>query len=74
MRSARLDLDKIPYVLVLGQKEEETQSASVRSRAKGDEGVHTIASLITRFQKEVATRALPEKRVVVPAPNQPKAN
>ena len=69
------ELDKIPYVLVLGGKEEETQSASVRSRAKGDEGVHKIASLIARFQAEVTTRALPEKRVVTAAtPNQPKAN
>jgi len=58
----RAELEKIPYVLVLGAKEAETQSASVRSRAKGDEGVHPVAELLARFQREVATRALPEKK------------
>lgn len=58
----RAELDKVPYVLVLGQKEAEALSASVRSRAKGDEGVHPVADLIARFKTEVATRALPEKK------------
>jgi threonyl-tRNA synthetase len=58
----RAELDKVPYVLVLGQKEAEALSASVRSRAKGDEGVHPVADLIARFRQEVATRALPEKK------------
>jgi threonyl-tRNA synthetase len=57
-------LEKVPYVLVLGQKEAEALSASVRSRAKGDEGVHPVADLLTRFKQEVATRALPEKTKV----------
>ncbi|MBI3887367.1 MAG: threonine--tRNA ligase [Opitutae bacterium] len=57
----RAELDKIPYTLVIGQKEAELQSASVRSRAKGDEGTHPVATLLTRFANEVATRALPEK-------------
>ncbi|MDP2138464.1 MAG: threonine--tRNA ligase [Candidatus Didemnitutus sp.] len=60
----RAELDKIPYVLVLGQKEAEALSASLRSRAKGDEGVHPIADLITRFKTEIASRALPEKKKV----------
>lgn len=58
----RAELEKVPYVLVLGQKEAELLSASVRSRAKGDEGVHKIADLVARFKQEVATRALPEKK------------
>ncbi|MDP1579023.1 MAG: threonine--tRNA ligase [Candidatus Didemnitutus sp.] len=58
----RAELEKVPYVLVLGQKEAEALSASVRSRAKGDEGVHALTDLITRFKHEVATRALPEKK------------
>ena len=71
----RAELEKIPYVLVLGQKEAEVQSASLRSRAKGDEGVHKVADLLARFKAEVATRALPEKKAVTtPANNQtPKA-
>jgi threonyl-tRNA synthetase len=58
----RAELEKVPYVLVLGQKEAEALSASVRSRAKGDEGVHKVADLIARFKTEIATRALPEKK------------
>lgn len=65
----RAELEKVPYVLVLGQKEAELQSASVRSRAKGDEGMHQVADLIARFKQEVATRALPEKKA--PAANVP---
>ena len=60
----RAELEKVPYVLVLGQKEAEALSASVRSRAKGDEGVHPVAELLARFKSEVATRALPEKKRV----------
>ncbi|MBI2516891.1 MAG: threonine--tRNA ligase [Opitutae bacterium] len=69
----RAELEKVPYVLVLGQKEAEALSASVRSRAKGDEGVHPVADLIARFKTEVATRALPEKKTAAPANNAPKA-
>ena len=72
----RAEIDKVPYVLVLGQKEAEAQSASLRSRAKGDEGVHAIADLVTRVKNEVATKALPEKKVAAAAPAAPapKAN
>jgi threonyl-tRNA synthetase len=70
----RAELEKVPYVLVLGQKEAEALSASVRSRAKGDEGVHKIADLVQRFKTEIATRALPEKKApAAPAANAPKA-
>jgi threonyl-tRNA synthetase len=58
----RAEIDKVPYTLVLGQKEAEAQSVSVRSRAKGDEGVLKIDDVIARFKQEVATRALPEKK------------
>jgi threonyl-tRNA synthetase len=72
----RAELDKVPYVLVLGQKEAEALSASLRSRAKGDEGVHKLDDLVARFKSEVATKALPEKKVVAatPAPPAPKQN
>jgi len=60
----RAEVAKVPYALVLGGKEAEAQGASVRSRAKGDEGVHKFDDLLARLQHEVATRALPEKRKV----------
>jgi threonyl-tRNA synthetase len=57
----RAELDKIPYTLVLGGKEAETLSVSVRSRAKGDEGTMLFADYLTRVVDEIKTRALPVK-------------
>ena len=58
----RAEIEKIPYTLVLGAKEAEAQAVSVRSRAKGDEGVMPFAQYLERVKQEVATRALPEKK------------
>jgi threonyl-tRNA synthetase len=66
----RAELEKIPYTLVLGAKEAEALSVSVRSRAKGDEGVIPFAQYLERVKAEVATRALPEKKPAAPAPAQ----
>ncbi|XAE55099.1 threonine--tRNA ligase [Termitidicoccus mucosus] len=66
IRSA--ETGKIPYTLVLGAKEAEAQAVSVRSRAKGDEGVMPFAQYLERVKHEVATRALPI-RVSVPELN-----
>ncbi len=58
----RAELDKVPYTLVIGQKEADAQSVSVRSRARGDEGVMTSDAFLTKLKAEVATRALPLKK------------
>jgi threonyl-tRNA synthetase len=58
----RAELDKVPYTLVIGQKEAEANSVSVRSRARGDEGVMPSDAFITRLKEEIATRALPAKK------------
>jgi len=63
----RAEIEKIPYTLVLGAKEAEAQAVSVRSRAKGDEGVIPFAQYLERVKAEVATRALPEKKPAAPA-------
>ncbi|MCI8853101.1 MAG: threonine--tRNA ligase [Lachnospiraceae bacterium] len=47
---------KIPYMLVVGQKEEEEQTVSVRSRFAGDEGARKLDSFIEEVQKEIASR------------------
>ena len=57
----RAELDKVPYTLVIGQKEAEANNVSVRSRAKGDEGVLSADAFIAKLKQEVATRALPTK-------------
>ena len=61
----RAELDKVTYTLVIGQKEAEANSVSVRSRAKGDEGVMTADAYVAKLKVEVTTRALPEKKKAV---------
>ena len=58
----RAELDKVPYTLVIGQKEAEANSVSVRSRARGDEGIMTADDYVAKLKTEVATRALPAKK------------
>jgi threonyl-tRNA synthetase len=57
----RAELDKVPYTLVIGQKEAEANSVSVRSRAKGDEGVMTADDYLAKVKQEITTRALAVK-------------
>ena len=58
----RAELDKVPYTLVIGQKEAEANSVSVRSRARGDEGVMTAEAYVAKLKAEVSSRALPNKK------------
>ena len=51
---------KIPYMLVVGQKEEEEKTVSVRSRFAGDEGASSVESFIESIQKEIEEKALRE--------------
>ena len=55
IRSAQLE--KIPYMLVVGDKDIEAGTVAVRSRKSGDEGASTIEEFIERIQKEVAEKA-----------------
>jgi threonyl-tRNA synthetase len=58
----RAEVEKVPYTLVLGGKEAEARAVSVRSRAKGDEGVMPFDAYFQRLLSEIRTRALPEKK------------
>lgn len=58
----RAELDKVPYTLVIGAKEAEAAAVSVRSRARGDEGVKPAAAFLESLVTEIRTRALPAKR------------
>jgi threonyl-tRNA synthetase len=51
-------LEKIPYMLVIGQKEAEANSVAVRHRARGDMGVQSVDAFLEAVTKEVAERAL----------------
>jgi threonyl-tRNA synthetase len=50
-------LKRVPYLLVLGDREMETQSVSVRTRSGEDLGSMTLETLSARLGSEVATRA-----------------
>lgn len=61
IRDARLM--KVPYMVIVGAKEEEEQKISVRSRFAGDEGQTELASFIRSIQEEIRTRVLRETTV-----------
>lgn len=56
IRDARMQ--KIPYMLVVGQKEEELGVVSVRSRFKGDEGQRNLDEFIDDICKEIRTKEI----------------
>ena len=54
---------KIPYMLVVGQKEEEDGTVAVRSRAAGDEGTKSLDAFIADIQKEIEAKVNRVKEV-----------
>jgi threonyl-tRNA synthetase len=51
-------LDKVPYMLVVGEKEQAAGMVAVRDRVDGDRGAKPVAQVIEELAKEVA-----EKRI-----------
>ena len=51
-------LQKLPFILILGDKEAATDSVSVRVRAKGDEGSVTLDSFLERATKLIADHSM----------------
>ncbi|MHB8129208.1 MAG: threonine--tRNA ligase [Mobilitalea sp.] len=62
IREARLD--RVPYMLVVGQKEEEEGVVSVRSRYLGDEGQKPLNTFIDDISMEIKTREIRKIEVV----------
>ncbi|MDA0832089.1 MAG: threonine--tRNA ligase [Planctomycetota bacterium] len=56
IRDAQLEL--IPYMLVVGPKEEEQQAVSVRDRIAGDLGSMPLAGALAKLQQEVNERQI----------------
>lgn len=56
---------KIPYMLVVGQKEAEDKTVSVRSRFKGDEGAACLDGFIENIKKEIASREIRQVEVKI---------
>lgn len=51
IRSARME--RVPYIVVVGQEEAEQGSVAVRSRNKGDEGAMNLEDFKARLNKEI---------------------
>ena len=56
IRSAQLE--KVPYMLLAGDKDIENNTVSVRSRKQGDEGAASLDCFIERIMNEIETKAL----------------
>lgn len=56
IREARMD--KLPYMLVVGQQEEADGTVSVRSRFAGDEGVKPLSEFVDQICTEIRTKEI----------------
>ena len=50
-------LQKIPYMLIVGEKEAESGTVSVRSRRDGDAGACRLSEFVETIQKEIREKA-----------------
>lgn len=56
IRQARLM--KLPYMIIVGEKEQEDKLIAVRSRFKGDEGQRELDTFIKEINKEIADKTI----------------
>ena len=56
-------LKRVPYMLVVGEKEQEAGLVSVRSRYEGDEGQKSLETFIQDICKEIQTKQIRERKV-----------
>lgn len=57
-RIREAELKKIPYILVVGDKEIAADSVSVRQRGKGDLGALKLDKLIEKLKKEISEKTI----------------
>lgn len=51
-------LEKVPYMLVVGDKDIENNTVSVRSRKEGDKGAMAIDEFIKAVKEEIDTKRI----------------
>src|SRR5207302_5347053 len=51
-------LEKIPYMLVVGDKEQSAGTVAVRDRVDGDQGALPVAEVVARLDREVQERRI----------------
>ena len=52
----KAQMEKVPYMAVIGDKEMENNTLSIRDRAKGDIGAQPVDDFIAHVQELTATR------------------
>ena len=52
--------EKVPYMLIVGEKDQADKTVSVRSRANGDEGACQLADFIARVKEDIASKRMPQ--------------
>lgn len=52
------EMQKIPYLLVVGEKEAAAEGVAIRQRGKGDLGFQKLSDFISQLEKEVKTKQL----------------
>jgi len=57
-RIREAELKKIPYILVVGDKEIAANSVSVRQRIKGDLGALKLSEIIEKLKKEISEKTI----------------
>jgi threonyl-tRNA synthetase len=53
----KAELQKVPYMLIVGKKELSEETVSVRSKKRGDEGSMRLDDFVARLKSEVESRA-----------------
>ncbi len=54
----KAELEKVPYLLIVGDREVEAKTVSVRKRKKGDLGTFELASFLALLKREIAERVI----------------
>ena len=52
--------EKVPYMLIVGEKDQAEKTVSVRSRANGDEGACQLSDFISRVLEDIKSMKMPE--------------
>jgi threonyl-tRNA synthetase len=50
-------IERVPYLVIVGEKEAENNEVAVRSRANGDEGAQALDAFVARVVKEIEEKA-----------------
>ena len=54
----KAQLEKVPYMLVMGAKEVEANAVAVRSRKAGDVGLMPVDEFVDKLQEDIETKAI----------------